>query len=76
VLVDDGKARDLALARGLRAMGTVGVLEQAAIQGLIDLPEMMARLLTTNFRILLSIINEILAREAERRGAARQYRLP
>jgi predicted nucleic acid-binding protein len=73
VLVDDGKARDLALARGLRAMGTVSVLEQAAIQGLFDLPEMVARLSTTNFRILLSIINEILAREAERRGAARQH---
>jgi predicted nucleic acid-binding protein len=54
-------------------MGTVGVLEQAAIQGLFDLPEMVARLSTTNFRILLSIINEILAREAERRGAARQH---
>jgi hypothetical protein len=42
--------------------GTVGVLEQAAIQRLVDLPEVLARLLTTNFRILPSIITEVLAR--------------
>ncbi len=71
VLVDDGKARDLAIARGLRAMGTVGVLEQAAIQGLVDLPEVLARLLTTNFRILHSIINEVLARDVERKRQQR-----
>lgn len=46
-------------------MGTVGVLEQAAIQGLVDLPEVLARLWTTNFRILPSIITEVLARDAE-----------
>lgn len=71
VLVDDGKARDLAIARGLRAMGTVGVLEQAAIQGLVNLPEMLGRLLTTNFRILHSLINEVLARDAERQRQQR-----
>ena len=71
VLVDDGKARDLAMARGLRAMGTVGVVEQAAIQGLVDLPEVLARLLTTNFRILPSIINEVLARDAKRQRQQR-----
>jgi predicted nucleic acid-binding protein len=38
LLVDDGKARDLAIQRGLRVMGTVGVLEQAAARGLVDLP--------------------------------------
>jgi predicted nucleic acid-binding protein len=71
VLIDDGKARDLAMARGLRAMGTIGVLEQAAVQGLVDLPEVLARLLTTNFRILHSIVNEILARDAERQRQQR-----
>ena len=71
VLVDDGKDRDLAMARGLRAMGTVGVLDQAAIQGLVDLPEVLGRLLTTNFRILHSIINEVLARDAERKRQQR-----
>jgi hypothetical protein len=41
-------------------------LEQAAIQALVDLSEVLARLLTTNFRILPSIITEVLARDAER----------
>jgi predicted nucleic acid-binding protein len=67
LLVDDGKARDVAIAQGLRVMGTVGVLEQAAIQGLVNLPEVFAQLMTTNFRILPSIITEVLARDAERR---------
>jgi len=38
LLVDDGKARDLAIQQGLRVMGTVGVLEQATAKGLVDLP--------------------------------------
>jgi predicted nucleic acid-binding protein len=67
LLVDDGKARDLAIQQGLRVMGAVGVLEQAAAQGLVDLPEVLARLLTTNFRILRVIIDDALARDAERK---------
>src|SRR5437867_45834 len=35
----------------LPVMGTVGVLEQAAIRGLIDLPDVCARLRTTNFGV-------------------------
>jgi predicted nucleic acid-binding protein len=67
LLVDDGKARDLAIQRGLRVMGTVGILEQAASRGLVDLPEVLTRLLTTNFRILHTIINDALTRDAERK---------
>ena len=67
LLVDDGKARDLAIQRGLRVMGTVGILEQAAARGLVDLPEVLTRLLTTNFRILHTIINDALARDAARK---------
>ncbi|HEX9869671.1 MAG TPA: hypothetical protein VGC99_13965 [Candidatus Tectomicrobia bacterium] len=70
LLVDDGKARDLAIQQGLRVVGTVGVLEQAATQGLIDLPEVLARLLATNFRILRVIIDDVLARDAEHKRQA------
>ena len=52
-------------------MGTVGVLEQAAAQGLVDLPDVLARLLTTNFRILRVIIDDAIARDAERKRQAR-----
>ena len=67
LLVGDGKARDLAIQRGLRVMGTVGVLERAAARGLVALPEVLTRLLSTNFRILRTIINDALARDATRK---------
>ena len=72
LLIDDGKARDLAIQQGLRVMGTVSVLEQAAAQGCVDLSEVLTRLLTTNFRILPVIINDALARDAERKRPARE----
>ena len=70
VLLDDREARKAALSRASRVMGTVGVLEQAAIHELIDLPGVCARLLTTNFRIKDSIIHNVLARDAARKAAA------
>jgi predicted nucleic acid-binding protein len=69
VLLDDRKARDAATRRGLRVMGTVGVLEQAAIRGLIDLPDVCARLRTTNFRIHDAIMQSALARDTVRKAA-------
>jgi predicted nucleic acid-binding protein len=70
VLLDDREARKAAIRRALRVMGTVGVLEQAAIHELIDLPEVCTRLLTTNFRIKDYIIHSVLARDAARKAAA------
>ena len=70
VLLDDRKARDAAIRRGLRVLGTVGVLEQAASRGLIDLPAVCARLRTTNFRIHDAILQSALARDAARKAAA------
>jgi len=70
VLLDDREARKAAIRRALRVMGTVGVLEQAAIHELIDLPEVYARLLTTNFRIKDYIIHNVLARDTARKAAA------
>ena len=70
LLIDDGKGREIAFGQGLRPMGTVGVLEQAAISGLVDFPTVIARLLHTNFRITADIINDALARDAARKAAA------
>jgi hypothetical protein len=53
-------------------MGTVDILEQAAARGLVALPEVLTRLLTTNFRILRTIINDALTRDAARQGGETQ----
>jgi hypothetical protein len=45
---------------------TVGVLEQAAIRGLVDLAEALTRLQRTNFRISAEIIDDLLIRDTER----------
>jgi len=73
ILLDDREARKVAVRRALQVIGTVGVLEQAAIRGLIDLPEVCARLLTTNFRIKDDIIQSVLVRDAARKAAAQEY---
>jgi predicted nucleic acid-binding protein len=72
LLIDDGKGREIAFEQGLHRMGTVGVLEQAAISGLVDFPTVIARLLQTNFRITADIINDALARDAARKAAAEE----
>ena len=72
VLLDDREARKAAIRRALRVMGTLGVLEQAAIHGFIDLPEVCARLLRTNFRIKDDIIQSALARDAARKAAVQE----
>lgn len=50
VLLDEWEARELAGQCGLVAVGTVGLLLQAAERGLVHLPEIAARLRRTNFR--------------------------
>lgn len=67
LLVDDNAARDVATQRGIRKMGTVGILERAAVRGLVDLPEALARLQSTNFRIHADIVEALLTRDAERK---------
>jgi predicted nucleic acid-binding protein len=69
VLLDDRKARKAVTRRAVRMMGTAGMLEQASIHELIDLSEVCARLLTTNFRIKDYIIPNVLARDTARKAA-------
>ena len=68
ILLDEREARALATLRGLRVLGTVGLLEQAAIQGLIDLPSALEQLRQTNARINPAILQDALARHFARRG--------
>ena len=68
LLLDDRRARIEALRQRVVTTGTLGVLEVASLRGLLDLPEAISRLLTTNFRVAQAIIDDLLARDAERRG--------
>ncbi len=62
VLLDEKSARRVAAARGLHVAGTLGVLAEAATQGLIELTEAIDRLRMTNFRCPPSLLKAALDR--------------
>jgi predicted nucleic acid-binding protein len=51
LIIDERAGASTAMQRGLRITGTLGVLDEAARRGLIDLPAALARLRETTFRI-------------------------
>jgi predicted nucleic acid-binding protein len=61
VLMDDRAGVTAARAKGLRATGTLGVLDLAARRGLIDLTEAFARLKTTGFYYRQGLLDALLA---------------
>lgn len=67
VLMDDRAGRSAAILCGLAVVGTVGLLEQAAARGLIELAPTLARLQQTNARLDPSLIRAALARDQARR---------
>lgn len=68
LLIDDRKGRNAAAKLGLTTVGTLTLLEQAAAQGLISLPEAIAKLQSTNFRISHDILQAALDRDRARHG--------
>jgi predicted nucleic acid-binding protein len=62
VLIDDERARSFARFQGLAVTGTVGVLERAHQQGMLDLTTALAELQATSFFITAAFIQSILAR--------------
>ena len=64
ILIDDRAGVRAALAQGLLAMGTLGILDRAAAVGLVDLRSALARLAKTNFHIRQPIIDALLARRS------------
>jgi predicted nucleic acid-binding protein len=68
LLMDDWEGRQEAERRALTVTGTLGVLERAAEQGLLDLPTALARLETTNFYLPTNLVRDLLARDVARKG--------
>lgn len=69
VLMDDRAGRIAAQQCGLAVVGTIGLLEQAASRGLIDLPDTFARLQQTNARLDPKLILAALDRDKSRKPA-------
>jgi predicted nucleic acid-binding protein len=61
VLMDDRAGVAAARARGLNAIGTLGLLQRGARRGLLDLPGALARLVATNFRVRQELLDTLLA---------------
>lgn len=66
ILIDDADARMEAEKRKLVVTGTLGVLRLAALQGIVDLPEAIASLLSTNFYVAPRLAEELLAKAKQR----------
>lgn len=60
LLCDDKDARAAALRKKLRAIGTLGVLQEAARNGFLDLSDTLVKLKKTNFRISQALIENVL----------------
>ena len=63
LIIDERLGRSLASARGLAIIGTLGILDDAANQGLVDLSDAIAQLQQTNFRISRKIIQSLLHKQ-------------
>ena len=68
VLMDDRAGRKAAIHCGLAVIGTIGLLEQAAARGLLDLPQVMERLRQTNARLDADLIHAALERDNARKA--------
>ena len=74
LLVTDGRqSYHAALARNFPVTRTLRVLEMAAERGLLDLPTIVTRLRAAGFYTPEDVIEEMLARDAERKRQLSEY---
>ncbi|MCL4743133.1 MAG: hypothetical protein KJZ54_13125 [Phycisphaerales bacterium] len=66
LLIDEKDGRRAATERGLTVIGTIGVLEEAGLRGLVDLVAALDRLKASDFRAAAALIDA--AMERYRRG--------
>ena len=62
IILDEREARKIAVSKNLKVIGLLGVLYQAAIRDLIDLPDSLERLRKTGFRASSSLLDLLLTR--------------
>ncbi len=67
IILDERAARRIASQRGLRVTGTLGVLNEAGIRGLVDISEATDRLRQTTFRASPSLYKWLLDQSRQRR---------
>ncbi|KAA5608642.1 DUF3368 domain-containing protein [Rhodovastum atsumiense] len=68
LLIDDRAGVAVARQQGFRVTGTLGVLADAAAEGLLDLAAAFAALRATNFRHAPALLDALLAADRARRG--------
>jgi predicted nucleic acid-binding protein len=67
LIIDDRDGRKEAMQRGIKVIGTLGILNDAAIRGLIDLPTAITKLQQTSFRASAKLITVLLEQDAKRK---------
>lgn len=67
LLIDEERGRLEAQRHAIRTTGILGVLDDAAARGLVDLGAAIGRLRTTNFRASDSLLEWFLARDRQRK---------
>jgi predicted nucleic acid-binding protein len=60
ILIDDRKARKLAIERGLNVVGTLNILKSASKRDFVKLADAIQKLQKTNFRIAPKLLIELL----------------
>jgi len=66
LIIDERAGTKEAENRGLLTTSTLGVLDQAAYRGLVDIQQAMSRLLATNFRIRRDIVESLVKKHGHK----------
>jgi predicted nucleic acid-binding protein len=66
VLIDEREGFRAAMRRGLRATGTLGVLDLAAERGLVDFTTAISDLERTSFRLPAALLKILVAKHKNR----------